>query len=141
MPAGNLVVVAGMLTNDQCRIGEPRITMPLSCMMIAYDLVEAGPLLHSSPGKVLPWYCVYLKAMSSPLFQPGVVTVSLALAGLVTVTSKLVPGSGSSGGGDCASADIANPNAPTKEPSLTIVEAYFLISSPLLKFTRAQMAL
>src|SRR5580658_2484466 len=126
MPSGNLVVVAGMLSIDQCRIGAPRSTKPLSCMMIAYDLVEAGALLHSSPGKVLPWYWVYLKGMSASFFQPGVLTVSFALAGMVTVTSRLVPASGSSGGGDCASAEIANPNAPTRDPSVTIFEAYFL---------------
>src|SRR5690606_8289640 len=109
MPAGSFVTVAGTFTTDQCRIGAPRATKSVSCMMIAYDLVEAGPLLHSSPGNSLPLYCVYLKSMSAPSFQPGVVTVSFApsLAGSVTMAARSLPASTAGGGGACAKAGAA----------------------------------
>src|SRR5678816_1023346 len=104
MPASSLV--PEILNIVQCRIGALRIMPSVSCMMMAYDLVPAGPAVHSSPGNVFPWYCVFWNGMSPMCLNAGEVTVSFAppLAGSVLSADMVMPTS-VSGGGACAKAD------------------------------------
>src|SRR5262245_50574076 len=78
IPVGSFVVDGGMSTIVQCRIGAPFLRASVSCMITAYVLVPAGPALHSRPGNLLPWYCVFSNGMSPMFLNAGVVTVSFA---------------------------------------------------------------
>src|ERR1051325_7959394 len=103
IPAGSFVIVAGMSTIVQWRIGAPFRRTSVSCMITTYVFVPAGPAVHSSPGNLFPWYCVFSTGISPMFLNAGDVTVSVAfpLAGALVSASWAIPTSGSLGG-DCA---------------------------------------
>src|SRR6185437_3599288 len=91
--ASSCVIVDGMFTIVQCRIGAPRDIASPSCIITAYDFVPAGPADHLSPGNTFARQDVFSNGMSPPGANAGVVTVSFApdFAGRFGIASSDAP--------------------------------------------------